>query len=432
MTNKIVPSGWQEVKLGDCVSVLGDGLHGTPIYDESGDCYFINGNNLSSGKIVIKNDTKKINNNEAAKYRKQLNNRTIFVSINGTLGNIAFYNDENIILGKSACYFNIIENINKRFVYFTLLDDKFQNYLQNDATGSTIKNVSLKQMRSFPILLPPLPEQERIAGVLGAFDDKIELLREQNKTLEDMAKAIFKSWFVDFDIVKAKQNKENKQEIISKYKITEEIYNLFPDTFTDSPLGPTPTGWKVKKIDDLGSIVCGKTPLTTVAENYGKDIPFITIPDMHNKIFVLETNKNLSYIGADTQKSKYLPPLSISVSCIATPGLVTLNVSESQTNQQINSIIPNNLDKAFYYFFVVKQFSHSVITQGSGGSVFNNLNTSAFKKIDILLNDKLGKEFHSYIENYMIKIIKNSKQIQTLTKLRDGLLPKLISGTIRV
>jgi len=96
---------WKEVILRDVVSILGDGLHGTPQYDDNGEYYFINGNNLSDGKIVIKEGTKKANKEEYEKYKKDLNDQTIFVSINGTLGNVALYNNEKCILGKSACFY---------------------------------------------------------------------------------------------------------------------------------------------------------------------------------------------------------------------------------------------------------------------------------------------------------------------------------------
>jgi type I restriction enzyme S subunit len=104
---------WKEYKIKDITSILGDGIHGTPKYDENGSVFFINGNNLENGKIVIRENTKRVSFEEAAKHHKPLNDRTIFVSINGTLGNVARYNGEPCILGKSACYFNVKEEFEK-------------------------------------------------------------------------------------------------------------------------------------------------------------------------------------------------------------------------------------------------------------------------------------------------------------------------------
>ena len=142
-------SNWKECTLEQISTILGDGLHGTPKYSTNGEYAFINGNNLSNGKIIIKSDTKRVDRSEYEKYKKDLNDRTLLVSINGTLGNVAEYNWEKIILGKSACYFNIKENVNKNFIKYILLSKTFQNFLHNQATGTTIKNISLKQMREY-------------------------------------------------------------------------------------------------------------------------------------------------------------------------------------------------------------------------------------------------------------------------------------------
>ena len=101
---------WKEVTLGEISSKIGDGLHGTPKYDDEGPYYFINGNNLNCGKIIIKDDTKRVGIEEFVKNQKELNEQTLLVSINGTIGNVAKYNNEPCILGKSACYINVIKD----------------------------------------------------------------------------------------------------------------------------------------------------------------------------------------------------------------------------------------------------------------------------------------------------------------------------------
>ena len=161
-----IPENWCWCRLGENVSILGDGIHGTPNYDISGNYYFVNGNNLNNGKIEIKPDTKKVNQSEYEKYKKELNNNTVFVSINGSLGNIAFYENEKIILGKSACYFNLIKNEMKIYIYWLIKTKYFLDYANEEATGTTIKNVSLAAMRNFPIPLPPLAEQKRIVAAI--------------------------------------------------------------------------------------------------------------------------------------------------------------------------------------------------------------------------------------------------------------------------
>ena len=175
-----LPKSWEWVRLGEIVSLLGDGIHGTPNYDDSGEYFFINGNNLSDGTIEIKENTKKIAADEYLKYKKELNARTVLVSINGTIGNVAFYDDEKVILGKSACYFNLFDTIDKQFTRRLLNSKYFLEYTFASATGSTIKNVSLRSMREFSFPLPPLAEQSRIVAKIDelmARCDELEKLR---------------------------------------------------------------------------------------------------------------------------------------------------------------------------------------------------------------------------------------------------------------
>ena len=161
-----IPESWKWVRLRDIISVLGDGIHGTPQFDETGEYFFINGNNLVKGEILIKSDTKKVSHEEFEKHKKPLNENTILISINGTIGNYAFYNNEPVILGKSACYFSLMSGVNKEYICQLLNTQHFMDYAVKKATQTTIKNVSLKSMRMLPVPLPPLAEQKRIVEKL--------------------------------------------------------------------------------------------------------------------------------------------------------------------------------------------------------------------------------------------------------------------------
>lgn len=174
---------WTIITLEDCTEILGDGLHGTPQYSENGEYAFVNGNNLVDGEIIIKKDTKRVDVSQYEKYKKPLNDRTILISINGTLGNIGTYNSEKIILGKSACYFNVKDSVDKDFIYYVVSSPVFKQYLENNATGTTIKNISLKQMREYSFSLPSLKEQERISSTLKIIDQKIKNNKKINNNL---------------------------------------------------------------------------------------------------------------------------------------------------------------------------------------------------------------------------------------------------------
>lgn len=157
---------WQDTTLQEHTSILGDGIHGTPKYSEEGEYFFINGNNFDGHTIVIKPETKRVDFEEYKKHKKNLSKETVFVSINGTLGKSALYNGEPVILGKSACYFNVRESLDKHFIRYYLETKEFLDYAHNMATGSTIKNLSLKAMRNLPLQLPTLNEQLEIVRIL--------------------------------------------------------------------------------------------------------------------------------------------------------------------------------------------------------------------------------------------------------------------------
>lgn len=184
------PMGWECRTLNELVSKLGDGLHGTPTYSEEGEYYFINGNNLQNGVIQINSQTKKVSSEEFNKHKKELNESTMLVSINGTIGKVAFYRGENIVLGKSACYFNVQETlINKIFLYRLIESPYFIKYASGLATGSTIKNVSLKTMRNFPVPTPPKELQNQFAERIAI----IEQQKQQAQTNLEKSEALFNS-----------------------------------------------------------------------------------------------------------------------------------------------------------------------------------------------------------------------------------------------
>ena len=176
-----IPESWKWVRLWTLVSILGDGIHGTPQYVDNGEYFFVNGNNLNKGKIEIKDNTKRCSKEEFERYKKCLNNFSMLVSINGTIGNYAFYNNEPIFLGKSACYFNLMKEEFKKYMEHIIMSQYFLEYATESATGSTIKNVSLQSMKDFPVPLPPLSEQKRIVAKI---EELMPLVEEYGKAQE--------------------------------------------------------------------------------------------------------------------------------------------------------------------------------------------------------------------------------------------------------
>ncbi len=166
----VIPEDWEVVRLEKITHSIGDGLHSTPEYDSTGEVFFINGNNLKDGKLVFDNETKKLNKTELKKYNQHLNDKCLLLSINGTIGNLAYYNGEPILLGKSAAYINLNQEVIKDFIYHFLHTSIIAKFFDDSLTGTTIKNLGLGSIRNTPILLPPLPEQQAIADALSDVD----------------------------------------------------------------------------------------------------------------------------------------------------------------------------------------------------------------------------------------------------------------------
>lgn len=182
-------------KLDDLCEKIGDGLHGTPIYFQTGNYYFINGNNLKNGKIIVSSDTPKVNDSVFEKNNKELNDSTILMSINGTIGKVAYYNNEKVMLGKSVAYFKVNYKCIKEYCYQLIQTASVQCQFQKGLTGSTIKNLGLNTIKNTNVKVPCLPEQQKIAEFLSTVDTVIEKQKETVSAWEERKKGVMQKLF---------------------------------------------------------------------------------------------------------------------------------------------------------------------------------------------------------------------------------------------
>ena len=424
-------SDWQEVKLEDITSIVGDGLHGTPKYSESGEYFFINGNNLDNGKISINEQTKKVDFNEYIKIKKDLNDRTILISINGTLGNIALYNGEKVCLGKSACYFNVLDNVDKQFVRYIMTSDIFKHYLDVNATGTTIKNMGLKAMRQFSFLLPPLPIQKKIAHILSTLDDKIELNRKMNQTLEEMASAIFKSWFVDFDPVHAKANCTDEAEfenIAKELGISKEILDLFPSEFIESELGMIPKGWEIISLDQIANYQNGLALQKFRPKDENEFLPVLKIADLTRGYTDSEEKAD---INIKPECKVFNGDIIFSWS-----GTLLVDIwcgGNAALNQHLFKVTSETYSKWFYYYWTKQHLANFQHIAASKAVTMGHIKRSHLTEaICFVPNETLFAHAEKILSPLVEKQIINKLEIFELQKTRDTLLPKLLSGEIDV
>ncbi len=325
--------------------------------------------------------------------------------------------------------------IDPLYLFAALRSQPVQSAIKNLNVDSVIPHFKKNDFDKLFLPLPNRTDQEQIGGLHFALCSKIELNRRTNEVLEGMARAVFRDWFVDFGPTRRKMAGEGNPVKILGGAIrppaqAQKTAALFPDRLGENGL---PEGWAEKPLKDTGDIVTGKTPSKKNETFYGTDTPFLKIPDMHGKMYVLATTDNLSLAGSQSQPRKQMPAGSISVSCIATPGLVVINHREVQTNQQINTIVPYDMTQTYFIYWVCKQISSDIIVGGSGGSVFHNMNKTTFGNIQVtgpLFN--LEREFSEVVSSFHKKIFQNEEENQTLAEMRDLLLPKLMSGEIRL
>ena len=265
-----------------------------------------------------------------------------------------------------------------------------------------------KYLKKEEIEVPPLPEQRRIAGILSAYDDLIENNQRRVRILEEMARSLYREWFVHF-----------------RYSGHESV------PLVESPLGQIPQGWEVKRIMEFGKVITGKTPSKANSDFYGEDVPFVKTPDMHGNMFILATGEFLSNAGADSQANKLIPAGSICVSCIGTIGVVSITTEDCQTNQQINSIVLGKDHFCEFLFFHLQDAKQALENLGSNGATMGNVNKSKFESLEVIAPpSELLERYHQFSASLLSEILTLSRQTANLRRTRDLLLPRLLSGQV--
>lgn len=366
---------------------------------------------------------------------------SILIPRKGSLNNI-YYVDQPFWTVDTLFWTKInLENVFPKFLFYQLRLTDFVSL----NVGSAVPSLTVPVLNDLKIKLPPLPEQKAIAHILSSLDNKIELNRRMNETLEAMAQALFKSWFVDFDPVIDNAlavgnaipdefiERAEQRKAIEK-KDNSDIQNLFPDEFEFSEeMGWIPKGWAVKRIKDIGKVVTGKTPPKKIDNAYSENgIPFITPTDIDDLPFVIYTNRYLSEDGVQAVKNSRISAGSICVTCIGSQmGKTTIAPLASVSNQQINSITGCNQFWRNYLFFNLRRRRDEIFLLGSSGSTMPILNKSNFEAFPVLCpSEKLLSSLDSNFQSTIDSILENTKQSYTLAKLRDTLLPKLMSGEL--
>lgn len=314
------------------------------------------------------------------------------------------------------------------FAYYLTRWEGVRQYAISQMTGSSGRQrVPTDALRHLEVPLPPLDEQRAIVHILGTLDDKIELNRQMNRTLEAIARAIFKSWFVDFDPVRAKA--EGRDPGLPK-----EIADLFPDEFQESEIGEIPKGWHTVSLSEIADIVLGGTPKTSVEEYWNGTIPWASAKDISAAAepFIVQTERTITEAGLNNSNAKLLPAGTTVITSRGTVGrycILGIDMAINQTNYGL--LAKPKVDKYFLYFTVGHLIQE--LKQRSYGTVFSTITTRTLQGVTVVCPpERVMKVFRHIVSPFMDKVLHHIFEMNTLANIRDSLLPKLISGELRV
>ena len=321
------------------------------------------------------------------------------------------------------------------FLYWFLAQDHIVDYLHSIAENSTSAYPSIRpsDLEQLTVSLPPLPEQRAIAHVLGTLDDKIELNRRMNETLEAMARALFKSWFVDFEPVRAKmEGCWRRGESLPG--LPAEHYDLFPDRLVDSELGETPEGWAVGVLNDAIELLSGGTPKTSIPGYWGGDIPWYTAKDAPNgsDVFALETERTITQSGVENSATRILAAGTTVITARGTVGRLACLGVPMAMNQTCYGIRGAHGYPDFFTYWNLRTAVDELQTR-THGTIFDTITRQTFALVEKALAPvKLTLAFEAIVEPIMAHILNNLKESRSLTARRDELLPRLVSGEVGV
>ncbi len=315
--------------------------------------------------------------------------------------------------------------LDPHFFLYLYISPPFQRFLESRTIyGATVDRIALKEFPTFPIPLPSLREQKAIASVLRSLDNKIDLNRRMNQTLEAMARAIFKDWFVDFGPTRAKIEG-------SPPYLAPEIWSLFPDRLDDHG---KPEGWIIGPLLDQCRIISGGTPRTNNPEYWNGSILWASAKDVSQcgQPFLLETERTISERGLAESATRLIPKFAtVVVARGATTGRFLLFGRDMAMNQTCYALETNRARPFWLYLAfgnLVETFVH-----GAHGSVFDTITTSTIQGgTTVIGSDDLLSKFEAAVNPLFLRALLNIEEGRTLAQTRDLLLPKLISGEIRV
>lgn len=401
---------WKEVRLGDVCNIITGFPFPGKKYSKEG-IRVVRGDNVTIGNLRWDAEKDKRWNEPFDKteyYSLQANDIVIGMDGSRVGKNKARIKEEDLplLLAQRVACVRHNELAEQNYLYYNIFSKKFIDYVNSIHTGSAIPHISQKQIEDYKILLPNLETQRRIASILSSLDRKIELNNKINADLEEMAQAIFKNWFVDFEPFKNGK-------------------------FVDSELGMILEGWKVGRLTDVIKLMPGGTPKTSEPLYWDNGtIPFFSPKDV-NGVYCFATEKHITEAGLNKCSSNLYPKDTIFITCRGTVGKVCLAACDMAMNQSNYAIKAIDGYSQYYVFFLVKSVVERLIKK-SNGAVFSAITSKDFDEEILIPSQKAVEDFANVIDGFFRRIFTIGTESSRLSLLRDTLLPRLMSGELEV
>ncbi|HEE3195719.1 TPA: restriction endonuclease subunit S [Klebsiella pneumoniae] len=357
----------------------------------------------------------------------------VIISIVGTIGLVSIIDErfDNASQTENCAKLSGLDYVDANYLYYFLSSSVGQQEIRQGSVGAVQAKLPLYSIEKIKVYWPERCEREEIVNHLATIDRKLDLNVQTNQTLEEMAQAIFKSWFIDFDPVKAKMNGEQPEGMDAA------TASLFPEKLVESELGLIPEGWDVLPSEKVATVAIGKTPPRKEPQWFSedrKDVTWISIRDMGNTgTFALDSSEYLTQEAVDKFNVKVIPDNTLILSFKLTVGRVAITHGEMTTNEAIAhyKLSDNARVSTNYLYSYMKQFNFESL--GSTSSIAKAVNSKIIKALPVIVPSKeiLGS-FDSLVKPLFDKIKSNQIENQNLEDLRDTLLPKLLSGEIEL
>lgn len=426
-------SEWPLASVADCCDLIVDCVNKTaPVVDYETPYRMIRTTNVRNGFIDLM-ECKFVDEPTFRTWtrRAALLDGDVVLTREAPIGEVGLVRgNHTVFLGQRLMQYRAKKSVlDPRFLCYSFLSPQLQHQFgAHEGSGSVVSHIRVGDCSKFKIPLPPLSKQREIADLLGALDERLLLLRQTSAALESIAQALFQSWFIDFDPVRAKAECREPEGLDAATAA------LFPAEFEESALGLIPKGWQVVPFSKTVNMLGGGTPKTSVAEYWGGDIPWFSVVDApaHGQVFTLATEKSITAEGVKNSSTRVLPAWTTIISARGTVGKLAMVGRPMAMNQSCYGLQPRQSGTEAVTYLSAQRLVDDLKRLAHGG-VFDTITRDTLASVNVVCAEpEVTAAFAALVRPMFERMQAGVSRAATLVEIRDALLPRLISGKLRL